>query len=402
VAEQFSGANIFDDFTLENHGIVHPDYMTTFSLSAGCAVDFRMSGRHEPEAVLHNAAGIYENLKWFVLPDGGFVYPSGQDWQLFRNADWLGCHTLMTVLAGDGDSWELGERSLAALEKMQARGASGAVYLPEETFFASSSTDKLRSLGHSWLVLGWANDVRRDFRPRLGVRRLDGASMIIHRTPTAINSLSWDNGLMAQSAANALDRIVSPDSRNGIGAIRLEGEKRPLAVRLKSIEVQDRADGFVAELVAEHGPGTIRAELRFESCADGRFLMSERLVALADVTTAEIATGTIGILNNPQWIYERGYREVAIDDQTLRVPSQSGRVIEQPAASRVEIDGRLVVASAEPLRMRYASARDYERSRVTDQLSLHYLGGRRAFRAGEEISRYAATLEHRAVPAATP
>jgi len=63
VREQFTGANIFDDFTLENHNMVHPDYMTTFSLSLGCALDFALTGRRIPEALLFNVAPIYENLK---------------------------------------------------------------------------------------------------------------------------------------------------------------------------------------------------------------------------------------------------------------------------------------------------------------------------------------------------
>ncbi len=395
VAEQFVGANIYDDFTLENHGIVHPDYMTTFSLAAGCATDFRMSGRREPEAVMHNVGGIYENLKWFVLPDGGFVYPSGQDWQLFRNADWLRCHVLMSVLARDPDSWELGRRSLAALEKMQSRSTSGAVYLPEETFFASSHSDLLRSLAGSWLMLSWAEDLPRNFQPRLGVRRLEAAKIVLHRTAAAVNSLSWGNGLMAQSAANALDRIVSPHPRNGVGAIRLAGQNRALPVRVQSVEVREEADGFVAEVVAEHGPGVFRAELRYQSHADGRWSMSERLVAMRDASTAEIATGLIGILNNPQWIYERGYREITLDGETTEVRAQSGAAVTGDGVKEASIDGRLNMQSSEPLAIRYAAARDYERSRVTDELSLNYLGGERSYRAGEEVSRYAVTLTHK-------
>jgi len=56
VREQFTGANIFDDFTRENHNLVHLDYMTTFSLSLGCAPDFVMTRRRMPEALLFNFA----------------------------------------------------------------------------------------------------------------------------------------------------------------------------------------------------------------------------------------------------------------------------------------------------------------------------------------------------------
>jgi hypothetical protein len=48
VSDFFTGANMYDDFTLENHGIVHPGYMSTWSLSLGNALDFSMTGRKVP------------------------------------------------------------------------------------------------------------------------------------------------------------------------------------------------------------------------------------------------------------------------------------------------------------------------------------------------------------------
>ena len=135
VAQQFTGANLYDDFTLENHSIVHPDYMTCFSLSLAAELDYALSGRKPPESLRYNAAGVYENLKWFVLPDGGFVYPNGQDWQLFRNPDWIAKSVMMSVWLDDAEAWSLVCRSVAALEKMQARATSGAVYAADETRF---------------------------------------------------------------------------------------------------------------------------------------------------------------------------------------------------------------------------------------------------------------------------
>ncbi|HBO44326.1 MAG TPA: hypothetical protein DD670_10425, partial [Planctomycetaceae bacterium] len=94
VAEQFTGANILEDYTLENHGFVHPDYMTTYSLTVGCSLHHALTGRQPPEALLYNVSNVFENLKWFSLPDGGFVYPNGQDWELFRNPMWCYKHIL--------------------------------------------------------------------------------------------------------------------------------------------------------------------------------------------------------------------------------------------------------------------------------------------------------------------
>jgi hypothetical protein len=392
VAEQFTGANIRDDFTLENHGFVHPDYMQTFGLSLGCATEFRMTGRTPPEALLYNVAGIYENLKWFVLPDGGFVYPSGQDWRLFRNPDWLRSHVLMAAYARDPDAWELASRSLDALVKMQARSESGAVYLKDEYFFASTQPDLLRALANTWLVLHFAGDVPRDFHPRLGVRRLDSAKIILHRTPSAVHTFSWGTVPMAQCVPYRLDRVVSPHQRNGIGYVRVQGERKVLPIRIQNIELTEHENGFQADLVLEHGPGAFRAELRYQSRADGSWGVEERLVALRDVITSEIATGLVGILNNPIWVYERGERGVTIDGQTTVVPALSGKTIVHEVPRTIDVDGALVIQSEGPLSIRYAAASRYERARVTDELALNFLGGERTWKAGEQVSHFSVTM----------
>lgn len=393
VSEQFTGANVYDDFTLENHGMVHPDYMQTFGLSLGCALDFRMTGREPPEALLYNVPGIYENLKWFVLPDGGFVYPSGQDWRLFRNADWLGSHVLMAVFGRDPEAWTLARRSLEVLRRMQARNATGAVYQPQEFFFPSTQSDLLRSLAHTWLVLHYAEDVRGSWSDRVGVRRLDSGRIILNRTPTAVHTISWGAVVMAQCVANRLDRVVSPDQRNGIGHIRVESSPKALPIKLMDAAVKETDGGFDATLVVEHGPGVVRADLRYISHADGRFAISERLTALQDVTTTEITTGLIGILNNPAWIYETGRRRVTVDGITTLAEALGGKRIDAAGGRMIDIDGVLRVTAHRPLSACYLGAEDYERARVTDRLYLNRIAERRDWKKGEIISEYDAVIE---------
>ncbi|NMC21882.1 MAG: hypothetical protein GYA33_15855 [Thermogutta sp.] len=396
ISQQFTGANVYDDFTLENHGMVHPDYMQTFGLSLGCALDFRMTGREPPEALWHNVPGIYENLKWFVLPDGGFVYPSGQDWRLFRNADWLGSHVLMAVFGRDPEAWTLAQRSLDVLRRMQERNPSGAVYQPQEFFFPSTQSDLLRSLAHTWLVLHYAQDVRGSWSERLGVRRLDSGRIILNRTRSAVHTVSWGAVVMAQCVAKRRDRIVSPDQRNGIGHIRLEGSPQALPIKLINAAVTEKDGGFEALLVVEHGPALVRAELRYVSHTDGRFEVSERLTALQDITTSEIATGLIGILNNPTWIYETGRRRVTVDGKTTQVEAKSGATVNAEGSRVIDIDGVLRITGSRPLSAWYAAAKDYERARVTDRLYLNRIAIRRDWKRGETIS------EHRAVIKAMP
>ena len=61
-----TGACIFDDYTCENHGFVHPGYMGCIGITLSCHLDFRLTGRQTPRAVAWNAGGVYENLKWMA------------------------------------------------------------------------------------------------------------------------------------------------------------------------------------------------------------------------------------------------------------------------------------------------------------------------------------------------
>lgn len=391
VAAQFTGANIYDDFTLENHNIVHPDYMTCFSLSLAAELEYALSGRRPPECLRHNVAGIYENLKWFMLPDGGFVYPNGQDWQLFRNADWTVKSVMMSVLLRDPDAWSLACQGVETLEKMQARSHTGTVYAPGETFFASTQTDLLSSLATSWLVLKLADRIERAPRDRVGVRRLESGKVILRRTGSAIHTFSWGAKVMAQCVPYRLDRMVSPDQLNGIGHVALAKQQKALPIRVHDVTVTSGEDWFRAELVVDHGEH-VRADLLFASNQDGSFTMREKLVALTDVTTTRIATGQIGILNNPGWVYERGRRTVAIDGREEIVPALSGKTVEGEAGREIVADGVLRIRGARPLRVRYVGAAQPGRSRATDLLYLNFDDKEQSWHAGQTVSEYEAVI----------
>jgi hypothetical protein len=365
--------------------------MTAFSLSLGCAPDFVLTGRRAPEALLFNVRPIYENLKWMLLPDGGFVYPNGQDWELFRNPSWLSRHVLMAVWAHDPHAWSWVLRTLDTLEKMQARSPDGAVFYPGEYFFASTQSDLFRALANAWLSLQLAGEIPNAPRERVGVRRWDSAKVILRRTPSAIHTVSWGARIMAQCVPRQLDRLVSPHERNGVGHVRLAGERAALPVRLQGAEVREGTNWFEARLTVDHGQA-IRAHLTFRSEADGSFVMREKLVALTNTTTAEIATGLIGILNNPRWIYERGHRRVAADDKSMAVASGCGQAWSWEAVRRISVDDALLLVAARPLHAGYLAAARAERGRVTDQLLLNYLPGDRTWTAGSIISDYEVVL----------
>jgi hypothetical protein len=184
-----------------------------------------------------------------------------------------------------------------------------------------------------------------------------------------------------------LDRVVSPHERNGVGSVRLAGAKAMLPLRVQEATFAEEANGFEARLTVDHGK-VIRAQLRFRSELDGSFLMVEKLVALTNVTTAEVATGLIGILNNPHWIYERGKRQVTADDKVIEAASGKGQRWQWEAVRRILVDDVYEVRSERPLRAAYVAADRPERGRVTDKLILNQLPDNRTWAAGETLSDF--------------
>ena len=125
-----------------------------------------MTGRRAPDALWHNAREVYQNLKWFYLPDGGCVYPNGEDWELFNNAfDWAEVHALMAAYSQDADAWSLFEKCLATGEKKQARDPQGPLYEEVEIVYAGAQHLLGEGLSRYWLTLQTAKQSRCT-RPR--------------------------------------------------------------------------------------------------------------------------------------------------------------------------------------------------------------------------------------------
>jgi hypothetical protein len=400
VSEQFEGANIYDDFTLENHHNVHPDYMSCFTITMACEADYLMSSRKPPQSLRYNAAGIYENLKWFALPDGGLVYPSGQDWRLFRIPMAFVTHIVMATLGRDPDAWSLAMQGLNTIELMQKRSPSGQIFLDEEYFFASTQTDLAAHLARTWLLLHCTDRIVDNPRPKTGVLRLDNGKIILNRTKKTVHTCSWGRIVMAQMfnlGTPEPDRLVSPDQRNGIGEIILTGQDRPEPLSLRSVTVTDTADTFNVQLELDHG-SAVRASLAFTSANDA-FTISERLIALRDVRTKQIATGQIGILNNRHWVHESGIRRLNanLNDPDEIFEACSGKVFEA-ATGHIDLDCVFDIKFAkgghvfEEQRWRYVAADAPVRGRATDKLFLNWIGEERTWKKGDVISDWQAEI----------
>lgn len=152
VRDWLNGSNIFDDGTLVNHSIVHPDYFTSIANSVGAPLAYGLAGRATPQAALFNADVVYDALvdHEFSSPPyaspGGTIYvrdvdgdatsqvyyPQGNDWGTSRQMHFLLLDTMASMFGFDsgtsvpGADWARAHADRVL--EMQARFDDGRTY----------------------------------------------------------------------------------------------------------------------------------------------------------------------------------------------------------------------------------------------------------------------------------
>ena len=111
--------NLFPDYTLENHGLVHPIYLAAVSEMVQNAVPYRLAGEAVPEAVTFNADKVLDLLMVLNLPDGNHLYVQGTDY-CSRNLSSFFQAGNIVPLKPDPLRNACFLRSLSSLEKMAA------------------------------------------------------------------------------------------------------------------------------------------------------------------------------------------------------------------------------------------------------------------------------------------
>ena len=92
VKDLYRGANLYDDFTLQNHNYFHTSYQNVVIQELGeaaLALKLFQNGLYGEEkwktnALMHNNDKVMQEvLYWLALADGELAMPNGNDWSLF-------------------------------------------------------------------------------------------------------------------------------------------------------------------------------------------------------------------------------------------------------------------------------------------------------------------------------
>jgi hypothetical protein len=327
------GANVHSDFTLENHGFVHPDYMSTTWLNLSNAITYGLAGKPVPEACGFHAAEVYRNLKWLSMPDGGLLYPNGTDWNLHRVDVAAGLHVAMDRVMRDPDAAPLAALGRETLNRMQARNRDGRTFLPGE--FKSY----LGHEGQSGWIYATSLMIESLWKPAPNARSLaevwkslqggltfaDGRFFVM-RTPGAVSSFSWGLRIMGQTVPFTTDTILNPinhslvglagaletgetPGRTGVGSQALEASLGRDPITLSTVLSGEEQGALHVTASARH-PKTWQV-FSFTALPNGKSVYMERWG-----DTGPRLGSLISLLREPGWVYGRAERKTEGDGRT--------------------------------------------------------------------------------------
>jgi len=398
-AERITAVTLHDDYTLENHGRVHPDYLASGFLMLRNALLYQAAGAAAPESCSYNVRETFDVFKRLVAANASCYYVNGQDWWPHRHDVPLMFAGFMNVLGSDPDAAYLEIAALRFFARMHGRFPDGRAYDPREFNYANAEEEMFCRyaelyLLHRMLGDGPAPSTPDEFiRNQCGVHYYRAGGFVTHRTPEKFASFAWRNGAMGlvYAADRTLDNtwLTAPSTRGLVGYIHCEGLEDGDPV-LEEHRVDTTDSGFAVTARFTRCEGKIEQWLAMISLPGPAVVYLERLVAREPVTVTEVATGTVGILNedgpgivpNRRTLYHDKGQDTVIgaSDEPARLINLEGKWI--------NVDSRFgVVSSRDALVYRDNNA--YDTARLEETIIGNRLVDVGPVEAGREFSRCA-------------
>ena len=238
VAQLYKGANLYDDYTLQNHDLFHTSYQNVVMQELGeaaLAMKLFQTGLHGHEkwhtnALMHNNREVMDRvLNWLALADGELAMPNGNDWSLFL-FDQITSYSTMACFLADPDALMLENMAYKYVKARQQTTPDGSWLLNADVGARRMGVQAHRVM-MTWLMhhlmptsavepTAWADFNRRYAEARM----LPSQNIVRASTPHRFSCFSWSDGLKSYTGyftPNTPDnnKIIVPFRANNTGNI---------------------------------------------------------------------------------------------------------------------------------------------------------------------------------------
>jgi hypothetical protein len=238
VKDLYKGKNLYDDYTLQNHGYFHTSYQNVVIQELGesfLALKLFQQGIGGTEiwktnALMHNNQNVMDKvLNKLALADGELAMPNGNDWSLFLY-DQITSYSAMACFLKDPNALMLENIAYKNIKARQTTTADGSWLLRPDVGARRMGVQAHRVM-MTWLMHEMASTADmtptswNDFRKEQEAAEVFPSQNIVRAyTPDRFTCFSWSSGIKSYTGYFAPDspdknKIIVPYKVNNTGNI---------------------------------------------------------------------------------------------------------------------------------------------------------------------------------------
>lgn len=236
VADLYKGANLYEDWTLQNHNLFHTSYQNVVMQELGeaaLALKLFQTGIHGTEkwktnALMHNNQEVMDNvLNWLALADGELAMPNGNDWSLFL-FDQITSYSTMACFLRDPNALFLENMAFKYIQARQRTTTDGSWLLR-----ADVGGRRMGVEGHRVMMTALMHEVLPtadltpvtwpEFQSKYSQTKYFPCQNVIRASsPHRFTTFSWSDGLSSYTGYIAShnpdnNKIIVPLRQNNTG-----------------------------------------------------------------------------------------------------------------------------------------------------------------------------------------
>ncbi len=321
VADLYKGANLYEDYTLQNHNYFHTSYQNVVVQELGeaaLAMKLFQTALHGGEkwrtnALMHNVDTVMKKVLYYLaLHDGELAMPNGNDWSLFLY-DQITSFTTAACFLRDPDALMLERRALRQIADRQKTTTDGSWLLRPDVGARRMGVEAHRVM-MTWLMhhvlptddmraTGWT-----DFINRYSVTGYFPCQDVI-TAPSALRftCFSWSKGLKSYTGyfapvSDTDNNIIVPfranNTGNLIGWYDVEGRKTDAVDAGHETNYVD-SNAYVIKGTLETNGRSLQNNYMLFATSDNLVLYMDIVKAMDNCTVSLEKGGLLAISTDP-------------------------------------------------------------------------------------------------------
>lgn len=408
VADLYKGANLYEDYTLQNHNLFHTSYQNVVMQELGeaaLAMKMFQQGLHGEEiwktnALMHHNQEVQDSvLNWLALADGELAMPNGNDWSLFLY-DQITSYTTMACFLRDRNALMMENMAYKYIKARQQTTKDGSWLLRADVGARRMGVEAHRVmmtyLMHEVMPTNKLKPTKwKDFNRKYSKAKILPCQDVVRAaSESRFTTFSWSEGLKSYTgyiASNSPDKnkIIVPfranNTGNFLGWYGVQG-KRTDAVPVGKAKYQLAGNAFVMNGELNTNEGTLNNRFCLFSTPGNAVIYIDKVTANETCTITTEMGGLLAISVDELMKKERTFY-YGDDTTNPNTMVSDGADFKFMRTNWVNIDNEVGVVNLNPGKMMAFGERQNNNSIMTAKLLTSFSSDMRSVKKGDLVDQ---------------